>query len=167
MKQITICPKCGSVSVENSLNTYCHLCSDYNNKIKRININFSTDEYITKVYPNGLTGEINKSQKKIMDNKVMEQYLLSNTVGKEQEIAPSSVQINKSAKISSKIKWFIIILIILFVIYLIGVFGKRNDGRCDYCSKQAEHRLGDEEFCDDHYIDRMGDIIEWSSEKNK
>lgn len=65
---------------------------------------------------------------------------------------------------------FVVIAIVCAIIYFIvngNSFKNHNNGICDYCSKQAEHRLGDEEFCDDHYIDRMGDIIEWSSEKNK
>ena len=65
---------------------------------------------------------------------------------------------------------FTIIVIVCTVIYFISngnSFKNHNNGICDYCSKQSEHHLGNEEFCDDHYIDRMGDIIEWSSEKNK
>ena len=60
------------------------------------------------------------------------------------------------------------IAIVCVVIYFIAngfSFTNHKNGICDYCSKQAEHHLGDEEFCNDHYIDRMGDIIEWSSEK--
>lgn len=63
---------------------------------------------------------------------------------------------------------FIIIAIICVVIYFIAngnSFKNHNNGICDYCDNFAEHHLGDEEFCDDHYIDRMGDIIEWSSNK--
>lgn len=65
---------------------------------------------------------------------------------------------------------FTIIIIVCTAIYFISngnSFKNHNNGICDYCSKQSEHKLGNEEFCDDHYIDRMGDIIEWSSDKNK
>ena len=64
---------------------------------------------------------------------------------------------------------FVVIAIICVVIYFIvngNSFKNHNNGICDYCDNFAEHHLGDEEFCDDHYIDRMGDIIEWSDKNN-
>ena len=64
----------------------------------------------------------------------------------------------------------IITAIVFFAIYSVykaNAKDKHNNGICDYCNKSATHHFGNEEFCDDHYIDRMGDIIEWSSEKNK
>lgn len=64
----------------------------------------------------------------------------------------------------------VVIAIVCAAIYFIAnglSFTNHNNGICDYCDDFAEHHLGDEEFCNDHYIDRMGDIIEWSSKKYK
>lgn len=80
----------------------------------------------------------------------------------------------KERKISNNFcMWFgvfVIVIIIFTAIYYIAngnSFKNHNNGICDYCDNPAGNHLGNEEFCDDHYIDRMGDIIEWSSEKNK
>lgn len=172
MKYVAICPKCGKVSVENSLETFCPLCSNSNDKIKRVNINYSAEYYISKVYPNGLTGSIDVKQKKILDGKVMEQFLLSNILNSDgshpnKNTNTNQFQQNSKVKISNKTMLILIIIAVIVIIYIIGSIGKKNDKKCDYCSNSATQKLGDEEFCDDCYIDRMGDIIEWSSKQKK
>ena len=85
-------------------------------------------------------------------------------------ITTNKLTMFENKKYDSLFKIIFIALIVSLMFFIIGCLATfvsfERDSTCCRCSKFAEHSFDGRQYCDDHYIEQMGDIIEWSDKQD-
>ncbi len=170
-----ICPLCQTV-FENENIEHCPECYDkiksMPNWLPKAEMDLQDyDEYMALQErlndPNSVEGKrLNRMKAQMQQtNNSYTKHSNNNTASKSNNTTEVATIENRKGELGCLM--VIIIAIICVIIFFISLGSKNhNDGICDYCNNPGKNRLGDEEFCDKHYLDRMGDIIEWSDKNN-
>lgn len=55
------------------------------------------------------------------------------------------------------------VLIAILTIGLLSIISQcaKDDGSCERCSKDGIYEIGGDKYCEKHYLDVMGELIEW------
>ena len=53
-----------------------------------------------------------------------------------------------------------LVVIVVIVALLFGI-SQCDDGSCERCSKEGVYEIGGDKYCEKHYLDVMGELIEW------
>ena len=53
-----------------------------------------------------------------------------------------------------------LVVVGLFVILIIAI-SQYDDGSCERCKEEGIYEIGDDKYCEKHYIEVLGEVIAW------
>ena len=76
---------------------------------------------------------------------------------------PTAEQTANTKKIKKVVSVIVGILLIIGLLFLISQCTK-DDGTCERCNKEGIYEIGDDKYCEKHYLDVLGEVITWDGD---